>query len=540
MPEDRQIPVIGRTTREKTAKGIKEPSIAYSLSPALGEERVVGLDALVTSSYKCVKNVSYKSSVQRFMLHLIESVLDLNEALMTGTYKEGPTHPVNITYPKARVAISIAYRDRVVQRSVNDVVLYPAMTSSFIEANMACQKGKGTDAARQYYIKMLRRAYINFGNNKDFVIITLDIKGYYDNMRHDLTNALLSERLSPWCAEFVVKTLDGQYKGEMGYNPGSQMVQIAGISYLDKFDHFAKEVLRLKYYIRYMDDIHIVVPKEEAQSIIDRCRAKLAEYGLSLHPVKTRIHQADEGALFLGFKHRVTKSGKILIFRDPEKVKENRRHLRGLAKLVIKGERTREDFETAWECILSFLKKGNSKRLIRKMKEFVAILRKDIDNAEHILSTAAERHEASCIGNGDDSCQAVFQDKGGDGCSPSRQEEDVRCILGVDGDSAGLYGAGGMEVSECAVERFSGVPDILCGGSELPWLDQGRRGCFAQGVSGRLIFGNSCNCSSTGVGLTESTRFWYNTPRQTSTGKRGVINFEEPFISEGVGGNLAP
>ena len=45
------------------------------------------------------------------------------------------------------------------------------------------------------------------------------------------------------------------------------MVQIAGISLLDKTDHYIKEVLRQKYYLRYMDDsMMIAQTKEELES----------------------------------------------------------------------------------------------------------------------------------------------------------------------------------------------------------------------------------------------------------------------------------
>lgn len=44
-----------------------------------------------------------------------------------------------------------------------------------------------------------------------------------------------------------------QYAGDSGYNPGSQMVQIVGISLLDPVDHYVKEKLHVKRYIRYWD-----------------------------------------------------------------------------------------------------------------------------------------------------------------------------------------------------------------------------------------------------------------------------------------------
>ena len=75
-------------------------------------------------------------------------------------------------------------------------------------------------------------------------------------MRHDVTAAMFREYCDPWTAGEAMRTLDRQYKGDTGYNPGSQMVQIAGIAYLNKLDHYIKERMRRKIYIRYMDDFY--------------------------------------------------------------------------------------------------------------------------------------------------------------------------------------------------------------------------------------------------------------------------------------------
>ena len=49
----------------------------------------------------------------------------------------------------------------------------------------------------------------------------------------------------------------------MGYNPGSQMVQIVGISALDDHDHKIKENLDVDEFGRYMDDSLAFHPSRE-------------------------------------------------------------------------------------------------------------------------------------------------------------------------------------------------------------------------------------------------------------------------------------
>lgn len=56
------------------------------------------------------------------------------------------------------------------------------MTKGFINTNVACQKGKGTDLAREILKEYLRAMYRKCGKN--FNVLQCDIHGYYPNMQH--------------------------------------------------------------------------------------------------------------------------------------------------------------------------------------------------------------------------------------------------------------------------------------------------------------------------------------------------------------------
>ena len=126
-------------------------------------ESVIGLDALYDSMLKCVKGVLWKDSVASFFLRAGENISKLHQDLQDGTYKAKPPKHFKITSPKPREIASVAFRDRVFQRSLNDNVVYPTMTRSFIYDNFACQKGKGTDAARERLKEFLRKYFRLYG-----------------------------------------------------------------------------------------------------------------------------------------------------------------------------------------------------------------------------------------------------------------------------------------------------------------------------------------------------------------------------------------
>lgn len=357
--------------------------IRLARRPLISTENVIGHEALYRSARRCWKGVSHKYSAQKYSLNIIAETVKLHKALANGKYKEGQTHIVKITYPKPRTALAITFRDRVYQRSLNDNALYPQMVCGFIGANMACQKDKGTTAARNFFEAMLHRAFLKYGTNR-FQVFCGDIKGYYDNMVHSVTERLVAAKCDGWTAAKTIETLEKQYRfhGGKGYNPGSQMVQIAGISYLDPFDHFAKEVLRRSLYIRYMDDIRTIgAPDEDMEKVKGGMAKELSRVGLWFHEKKTRTMRASDGIMFLGFIFRVTETGRVLMFRDPDKVKALRRKFRRLANKVRRGEAEAEVIDESWQCARACMEEGNSKRLLRNMDNFVNNIKEEI-NAE--------------------------------------------------------------------------------------------------------------------------------------------------------------
>ena len=366
-----------RTIRTATADACaSEPSVycAVQLKDFVDSE-----EALYRSARKCRRGVGWKYSTQAFFRNLVDRICKLAGDLRRGKYRDGLTHAVNITFPKKRTALAISFRDRVRQRSLNDYALYPQVVRHFIYANMACQKGKGTDAARRLFKAMLRRAFIKYGHTAYFQILACDIKGYYDSMRHDATDAMLRKYCDAWTASEASRTLDMQYKGATGYSPGSQMVQIAGIAYLSKLDHFVKERMRRKLYIRYMDDFYIFgAPGEDMGAIRRELEAQLAPIGMRLHAGKTRVLTGAKGADFLGFTFRATDSGKVLMFRDPAKVKTNCRKLRRLARLVKSGKKDKRRFDLSFQSIRSCAALGSSRRLLRKMDDLCANLKQEM------------------------------------------------------------------------------------------------------------------------------------------------------------------
>ena len=346
------------------------------------KEQVIGFEALYKSMHRCKKNVLWKDSAASFYLNGIEQALKLEKQLKEGTYKPRPPKKFEITHPKRREAVSIAFRDRVYQRSLNDNVIYPIMTQSFIHANMACQKGKGTDAAEDLLDEFLKHWYRLHG--LEGYVLQCDIRGYYPNMSHKVAEETFRKKLPPVIYEMTEKILREQYEGEKGYNPGSQMIQIAGISVLDPMDHMIKEQLHTKEFERYMDDFQMFGETvEELQCRRNAIETYLNEREFELHPKKTRIYPIKEGIKFLGFTHRLTSTGKVIRIIDPNNVKQERKKLRRMVGLLKKGQMTRKKVDECFKAWKAHAAKGNSTKLINRMNKYYADLWKEDQKHEH-------------------------------------------------------------------------------------------------------------------------------------------------------------
>lgn len=336
----------------------------------MNQEEITGFDAIYTSGLKTRQGVSWKPTVKKFNLNNIEETIKIVDDFRNGTWKDGKPKPIQITYPKPRDGLSIPYRDRIYQRSLNDVALYPMVTRSFIFANAACQKGKGPEFTRELVRRYLWGFYRKYG--LEGYLLQIDIHGYYPNMRHDVTKDTFKKHTPKMIHEMASNVLDHQYEGDVGYNPGSQMVQIAGIADLNELDHIIKEKLHHKLYIRYMDDLWILHQSRDylVETLTTICDY-LSSIGFTVSEKKTHITSLTNGFMFLGFWCRVTPSGKVLMALDSSNIKHERRKLKKMNDKVKSGEMRPEKFSECYGSWKAHVKHGNTNKLLHRTDQYV-------------------------------------------------------------------------------------------------------------------------------------------------------------------------
>lgn len=344
------------------------------------------------------RGVSWKESVQRYENDVLKNIIDTKEKLLNGESVQRGFVEFNIhERGKVRHIRSIHISERIVQKCLCDEVLVPIITRSLIYDNGASVKGKGISFAMNRLRCHLSRFYRETHSNKGYALV-IDFSKYFDNILHEKlfemqTNNLTDERIFNLYKSFITVFGDG-----ISLGLGSQVSQISAISYPNKLDHYCKEVLRIKYYGRYMDDTYLI---HSDKNYLEYCLSEIKricdELGIKLNPKKTRIVPLDEGFWFLKGKYILLESGKIICKPARDGALRMRRKLKKFLKMVEEGTMSLLDVYTSYQSFRSHLMQFDSYHIIHNMDKYYAKL--FVFNYALLYDEPKHSHKNSILGD---------------------------------------------------------------------------------------------------------------------------------------------
>lgn len=308
---------------------------------AVGEcdslEKVADLNALMSASKKARSGITWKASVQRYLMNLLKNVADTHKKILSEEdVRRGFIKFDLIERGKLRHISSVHFSERVAQRSLCANALIPTLTRGLIYDNGASLKNKGITFALDRLSAHLQRHYRKHGN--EGYVLLLDFSDYFGRIRHDVIKEILCQnfkdkRLISLAMSFVYAF------GEKGLGLGSETSQIFAVTYPSKIDHYIKEVLRIKGYARYMDDSYLIhKDKDYLKQCLEDLKDKFAEVGIALNPKKTRIVKLSKGFTFLKTQYFLTDTGKVVRKACRESIVRQRRKLKKFKKFSDAGE----------------------------------------------------------------------------------------------------------------------------------------------------------------------------------------------------------
>lgn len=333
------------------------------------QKECCSFENLYKAMQKCKRNVMWKDSTAGFVKNGLKNCLKLHNELMNGKYKLAPYSIFIVREKKERVIVSTRMRDRVVQRSICDNYFYHELTKGFIYDNCACLIGKGTDFARNRLKAHLQRFYRK--HQLDGYVLKVDIHDYFGSTLHQVAKNAVEKRISDeWCKQMIFDVIDSfkHISDDVGMGLGSQITQLVELAVLDDLDHKIKEELKIKYYVRYMDDFVII---HDSKEHLEFCKAviidELGKLGLTINEKKTGIQPINHGIKFLGFKFRLSETGKVIMKILPNSASKEKKKYRKLLDKVGK-DKAMESY-ISWR---TFADKGDNYCLLKRVDASIA------------------------------------------------------------------------------------------------------------------------------------------------------------------------
>lgn len=315
-------------------------------------EQIAELDNLYLAFAKACRGKQRKAEVQRFRNRFDENIAMLRSQILAGQVDVGHYHFFTIHDPKQRTICAAPFAERVLHHALMNVC-HPYFDRSLIDHTYATRPGKGVYEA----LNEARRAAVACR-----YMVKLDVRKYYDSINHGLLMNLLRRKFKDGRLLGIFGQIIDSYHAQTegtGLPIGNLTSQYFANAYLSPLDHLAKEQLRARYYIRYMDDI--LMAADDRQLLMQQARqlAGYAHSALGLH-MKPPICQGSAGGMsFLGYK--VTPRALLLSGRSKRRFRSK---LLLYERLLSEGTWCENDYEEHILPLLAFARHADS-RLFR-------------------------------------------------------------------------------------------------------------------------------------------------------------------------------
>lgn len=274
----------------------------------------------------------YARQAIKFSMNETYNLQELTEELKGHSYRFGGYSRSVVYEPKERIIDAPRlFRDKIVQIAIN-TVLKRLYQPCFIYDSYACLDGRGTHKCVNRIQHFLRKAKWEHG--PDAFIIKTDVKEFFYSIDRKILKGILRKKIrckrTLALLDHIIDSADEI--SPIGLPLGNTLSQLFGNIYLNELDQYCKRKLRIRYYVRYMDDTIAVMPtKEEAQGTLLQMRDFIEEeLSLSFNEKKTKIFPLDQGVNAVGFK--IYPTHRLLRNDSKKKIKRKTKKMPGLIK----------------------------------------------------------------------------------------------------------------------------------------------------------------------------------------------------------------
>lgn len=263
-------------------------------------DKICDMDNIRLAHKKARKDKAHYKAVQMVDSNPDYYLKQIQDMLVNKTYNVSPyTHRKIMDKGKERELAKLPYfPDRIIQWAIM-LQLEPIFKQVFTNFTCASLKKRGIHKASR-----LTDKYMKDRQGTEYCL-KIDVNKFYPHINHEILKTMLRKKFKDNdLLELLDKIIDS-VPGEIGVPIGSYLSQYLANFYLAYFDHWLKEIKRVKYIVRYMDDITIYNDSKEFLHALLREMEIYLQENLKLSVKDNwQVFPTDiRGVDFVGYRH---------------------------------------------------------------------------------------------------------------------------------------------------------------------------------------------------------------------------------------------
>lgn len=314
---------------------------------------------LMIAVWRASRGKADRHEVISFRSKLIAELDYLRQHIVQGAMFKFEYRSFEVHDPKPRLIRVAPFRVRVLHHAIINVIGAVLEEKQYAHS-YACLNGRGTHAALRYV-----RSTISANG----WYLKMDVRKFFDSVTHEILLAQLIRVIKDQRVLSLLRDIITSYETAHGCGLpiGNLTSQYLANHYLTPLDNYIKQELKVKYYVRYMDDILIYNLDKDQLKLLRTSIISYATNHLRLEFKVAQINAISRGIPFLGMR----------IFLDKMRLsavgtRRFKKRWKTLNELVATGRMSEQEAAKRLNAVMAFALHAKTVALRRKLMSYVA------------------------------------------------------------------------------------------------------------------------------------------------------------------------